>query len=180
MKEINREHPEYQAWRETWPKYRDLYAGGEAFVRNADRYLIPRQREPLDVYSERVNRVFYENYLGSIIDWYGATLFRREPVLTYEGTDVGARSFFNGFAMDCDLRGSTVSDFYRRQVVEALVAGRSYIVIDFPKSVQRARKPSGGGRSGRVARIPGGLPGERGDQLAAQRGRRIRMGGAAR
>jgi broad specificity polyphosphatase/5'/3'-nucleotidase SurE len=90
MKEINREHPEYQAWRETWPKYRDLYAGGEAFVRNADRYLIPRQREPLDVYSERVNRAFYENYLGSIIDWYGATLFRREPVLTYEGTDVGA------------------------------------------------------------------------------------------
>lgn len=138
MKEINREHPEYLAWRDAWPKYRDLYAGGEAFVRNADRYLIPRQREPMDVYTERVSRAFYENYIGSIIDWYAATLFRREPLLTYEGTDARARSFFNVFAMDCDLRGSTVSDFYRRQVVESLVAGRSYVVIDFPKSKLKA------------------------------------------
>lgn len=138
MKEINREHPEYQAWREAWPKYRDLYRGGEAFVRSADRYLIPRQREPLDVYSERVNRAFYENYIGSIIDWYGATLFRREPVLTYEGGDARAREFFNRFAMDCDLRGSTVSDFYRRQLVEGLVAGRSYVVIDFPRQTRAA------------------------------------------
>ncbi len=138
MKDINREHPEYQSWREAWPKYRDLYAGGEAFIRNADRYLIPRQREPLDVYSERVGRAFYENYIGSIIDWYAATLFRREPLLTYEGTDGRARSFFNGFAMDCDLRGSTLSDFYRRQVIESLVSGRSYVVIDFPKSDVKA------------------------------------------
>jgi hypothetical protein len=138
MKEINREHPEYQAWREAWPRYRDLYAGGEAFIRGADRYLIQRQREPLDVYSERVSRAFYENYIGSIIDWYAATLFRREPLLTYEGTDARAREFFNGFAMDCDLRGSTVSDFYRRQLVEALVSGRSYVVIDFPRTSRPA------------------------------------------
>ena len=68
-----------------WRKYRDLYAGGEQLKTNAAEYLTPRQKEPPDVYSERLSKVFYENYVGSIIDWYAATLFRREPVLHIEG-----------------------------------------------------------------------------------------------
>ena len=39
-------------------------------------YLVRRQREPGDVYAERLGRVFYQNYIGSIVDWYTATLFR--------------------------------------------------------------------------------------------------------
>jgi hypothetical protein len=75
----------------------------------------------------------YENYIGSIIDWYGATLFRREPVLAFEGGDERGRAFYNEFAEDCDLRGSTLSEFFRRQVVNALVMGKSYVVVDFPR-----------------------------------------------
>ena len=138
MIDINREHPEYAALKQVWPKYRDLYAGGEQFIANADRYLVARQKEPADVYTERLSRAFYENYAGSIIDWYGATLFRREPVLAYEGPDEAARGFFNTFAEDCDLRGSTLSDFFRRQMVEALVGGKSYIVVEFPKPDRKA------------------------------------------
>jgi len=138
MELINREHAEYQAWKTIWPKYRDLYTGGEQFIANADRYLIPRQKEPAAVYRERVSRAFYENYIGSIIDWYAATLFRREPILTFEGRDEAARRYFNELAEDCDRRGSSLSDFFRRQVVEALVMGRSYIVIDFPKGPRPA------------------------------------------
>ena len=40
-----------------------------------------RHKEPGEVYQERLSRVFYENYIGSIIDWYAATLMRREPAL---------------------------------------------------------------------------------------------------
>lgn len=133
MFDINGEHPEYRAQSEVWPKYRDLYVGGEQMIRNADRYLVARQNEPGDVYGERLRRAFYENYIGSIIDWYAATLFRREPVLTFEGRDERARAFYNEFAEDCDLRGSTLSDFFRRQLVNALVMGRSYVVVDFPR-----------------------------------------------
>lgn len=136
--EITREHPEYLQMRDVWPRYRDLYCGGEQFVRSADSYLVRRQKEPGDVYGERLSRVFYENYIGSIIDWYAATLFRREPVLTYTGDDDAARKFFNTFAEDCDLKGSTLSDFFRRQVIEALVMGRSWIVADFPKNARNA------------------------------------------
>lgn len=130
--DISREHPEYASKRDSWRAYRDLYAGGEQFKANASRYLIQRHREASNIYCERLARVFYENYIGSIIDWYTATLFRREPVLSFEGPDA-ARRFFATWVDDCDLRGSTITDFFRRQFVDALVCGSSHILVDFPK-----------------------------------------------
>ena len=79
MIQIDQEHLEYKRQASTWRAYRDLYAGGQQFKLRADDYLLPRQKEPLDVYGERLQRVFYENYVGSIVDWYASTLFRREP-----------------------------------------------------------------------------------------------------
>jgi len=70
--------------------HRDLCQGGEHFRLNAQNYLVPRQREPGDVYSERLSRMFYQNYIGSIVDWYTATLFSQEPILTFEGQDDAA------------------------------------------------------------------------------------------
>ena len=131
--DIEREHPEYAAKRAIWREYRDLYAGGEQFRQHADQYLIRRQKEAGDVYAERLSRTFYENYVGSIIDWYAATVFRREPLLFFEGTNDRAKTFFAEFTEDCDLKGFSLSEFFRKQFIEALVCGRSHIVIDFPR-----------------------------------------------
>lgn len=135
--DITREHPDYVEKREIWHRYRDLYAGGEQFKANATRYLIPRHKEAPQIYYERLGRVFYENYAGSIIDWYGATLFRREPVLTFEGDQRG-RKFFSDFVEDCDRKGTSLTDFLRQRFIEALVAGRSHILIDFPRPQKHA------------------------------------------
>jgi hypothetical protein len=78
MQAINIEHPEHKRLKFMWSRYRHLYAGGDELKRHADHYLLRRHKEPLDVYAERLDRVFYENYIGSIIDWYAATLFRRD------------------------------------------------------------------------------------------------------
>src|SRR6266852_4166808 len=94
MENINREHPEYVARKAMWKKYRDLYSGGEQIREQASEYLVRRNKEPKEVYQERLGRVFYENYIGSIIDWYAATLLRREPVLTFEGNNDAGRAFF--------------------------------------------------------------------------------------
>src|SRR5271154_1483777 len=91
---IEQEHPEYALKRMMWRQYRDLYAGGEHFRLNADQYLVRRQKEPGDVYAERLSRSFYENYVGSIVDWYTATLFRREPLVAFEGKNERAKKFF--------------------------------------------------------------------------------------
>ena len=131
--EINAEHPQYSGRKRLLRQYRDLYVGGEQFRANASTFLLRRQKEPLDVYSERLSRVFYENYIGSIIDWYIATLFRREPLIIVEGEDRSARSFLAEFSEDCDLRGTSLTDFYRQAMLDALVCGSSYVLVDFPR-----------------------------------------------
>jgi hypothetical protein len=136
--DIDREHPEYAARKGTWKKYRDLYAGGEQLKASAQEYLVRRQREPADVYAERLSRVFYENYVGSIVDWYAATLFRREPVLTFEGRNEAAKRFFAAFAEDADRKGNALADFFRKQFIDALVTGTSYTLVDFPRSAGQA------------------------------------------
>jgi hypothetical protein len=134
LRQIGVEHPDYVARKHVWSKYRDLYVGGEQIRQNAAAYLVQRQKEPGDVYQERLGRVFYENYLGSIVDWYAATLFRREPVLLVDGTDERAKAFVNSFAEDCDCKGTSLTEFFRKLVTEALIAGSSYVMVDFPRS----------------------------------------------
>jgi hypothetical protein len=134
MVNIDREHPEYAAKKAMWRKYRDLYAGGELMRENAFEYLIRRHKEPNDIYAERLHRVFYENYIGSIIDWYAATLMRREAALLFDGGDEAAKAFYNVFADDCDLKGTSLAEFFRQRIVQTLVQGASYIVVDFPRS----------------------------------------------
>lgn len=147
MFDINREHPEYALKKGTWKQYEDMYLGGDQFKDHADQYLVRRQKEPADVYGERLVRVFYENYVGSIIDWYTATLFRREPLLAFEGTNDRARKFFGGFVDDCDLKGTAFSEFFRERFIESLVYGRSHILVDFPRwtpAVNRAEEDEKG------------------------------------
>ena len=139
MLDIDQEHPHYAARKAVWKQYRDLYAGGEQFKVNAQHYLIRRQREPGDVYAERLSRVFYENYIGSIVDWYGATLFRREPVMTFEGNNERAKQFFGGLVEDVDQKGTALADFFRKQFIESLIMGASYALVDFPRPGEQAR-----------------------------------------
>ncbi|MGH9584523.1 MAG: hypothetical protein ACRD4O_16490, partial [Bryobacteraceae bacterium] len=100
----------------------------------AAHYLLRRQKEPLDVYSERLFRVFYENYIGSIIDWYPATLFRRGASLQFESGDIHARDFLSQLADDCDLRGTSLSEFLRQNLTDALICGKTHILLDFPRA----------------------------------------------
>src|ERR1700742_549160 len=126
MTEINREHPEFKRKREMWRMYRDLYLGGQEFKFRAADYLLRRQKEPLDVYGERLYRVFYENYIGSIIDWYASTVFRREPSLQFIGGLDSGKAFLAELADDCHLRGTKLAAFFRRSFTDMLVAGRSH------------------------------------------------------
>jgi hypothetical protein len=149
MQNINREHPDFTARRAMWRQYQDLYAGGERFRSSASEYLVRRQKEPFDVYRERLARVFYENYAGSIIDWYAATLMWREPVLLFEGDDERGKRFYSEFAEDCDLKGTNLTEFFRRQFAQTLVCGASYTVVDFPRGEQPAATRAEEDASGR-------------------------------
>jgi hypothetical protein len=126
---LNREHAQYRARRGMWQRHDDLYVGGEQLRRNAGAYLVRRQKEPIEVYQERLSRVFYENYLGSIVDWYAATLFRMEPVITFRGP----ADFYGEFLRDCSLEGTSFLEFCRKAFIQGLVHQQSYVLIDFPR-----------------------------------------------
>ncbi len=133
------EHPEYINQKSLLAEYRCLYAGGEEFRKNASSFLTRRQKEPLQVYGERLDRVFYENYIGSIIDWYAATLFRREPQIVVDGNSKAGRRYFSGLLDDCDTHGSNLTEFFRQQLISSLIYGKSYTLVDFPRVEQEIR-----------------------------------------
>lgn len=162
---MNREHPEYIARKAMWRQYKDLYAGGQQLREHASEYLARRHKEPNEVYFERLSRVFYENYIGSIIDWFGATLMRREPNLTFDGTDTAAKCFYGVLADNCDLKGTNLSEFFRQRFSEMLVSGSSYIVVDFPRAEGLGPDAWGRRRIRTIARISGQLHSGRSDQL---------------
>jgi hypothetical protein len=115
-----------------------LYVGGDRLRERGSEYLVRRQKEPGEVYQERVIRLFYENYIGSIIDWYAATLMHREPVVLLDQCGIPAGGFYDAFFADCDLKGTRLSEFFRERFVQMLVCGSSYIVLDFPRTAGRA------------------------------------------
>lgn len=146
---IEQEHPDYTSQVGMWRRYRHLYAGGEQFRHNAAEYLVRRHKEPVEVYQERLTRVFYENYLGSILDWYMATLVREEPVIEFQGGSDRSKDFYSLLAQNADLRGTTLTQFFKEQLTEALVCGKSYLVVDFPKSNEPARNRADEDATGR-------------------------------
>jgi hypothetical protein len=133
------EHAEYRAWLPSLETYRDLYTGGAQLKSKASSYLYRRHRESADVYQERVSRAYYENYIGSIIDWFASTLFRREPILTVEDTVVKKSAYYFDFFNNCDRNHTSITDFLRRRFIESLVYGKSFCALEFPKAAQPFR-----------------------------------------
>jgi hypothetical protein len=104
----------------------------------ATEYLPSRRSEPGAVFVERAAQAFYENCIGSIVDWYGATVFRREPLLSFTGQNERGKAFFAELVEDCDQRGTGLTDFFRARLLEAMVTGTSYVLVDFPRGAKTA------------------------------------------
>lgn len=136
IEQLNREHAEYRDRTEMWQRYWDFYVGGEQLRRNAGLYMVRRQKEPNDVYSERLSRVFYENYLGSCIDWYASTLFRTHPGISFRSRVSRVGDFYARFLENSDRRGTPLLDVVRRVFIDALVFRQAYVMIDFPRVEQ--------------------------------------------
>src|SRR5262249_37261855 len=51
-----------------------------------------------------------------------------------EGPDNTARDFFSLLSEDCDLKGTSFTEYFRQRVVQTLVCGTSYIAVEFPRS----------------------------------------------
>ena len=73
----------------------------------------------------------------------------RNRCCEFAGTNDRAKDFFARFVDNCDLRGTTLTQFFKQQITEALVCGKSYIAVDFPQSDGPARSRADEDASGR-------------------------------
>ena len=118
-----------------WRRYRDLYAGGEQFRLNAAEYLL---RAP-------------EGAARGLSGTAGPGVLRELPGIDRrlvcgdaDAAGAGSRicrrertrrsSSLARFVQNCDLRGTTLTQFFKQQMTEALVCGKSYVVVDFPRT----------------------------------------------
>jgi hypothetical protein len=115
--------------------------GYEVIVAEAfeNRYLLERIPDFYERLKRSYDAKFYEQeVMGQYISLNAGLVFRREPILSFEGDNEAAKAFFCAFTEDCDLKQTSLSDFFRRQLAEALVSGASYILADFPRIAQPA------------------------------------------
>ena len=53
-------------------------------------------------------------------------------MLQFDGGSEQSAEFYDKFLHDCDLRGTSFTDFFRGRMSQALVYGRSYVAVEFP------------------------------------------------
>src|ERR1017187_8706387 len=121
--QLDAQSMDYLTWKLSWAQYQAFNLGGHYMKDNAYQYLIKGQREPADIYAERVNRCGYDNYIGSIIDWYAATLFRIAPEIIYPDKD-----WFGKFSKDANGSGKSLLDMMRDAFISAQIYHCSYVL----------------------------------------------------
>ncbi len=153
VKKLNRQHDEFSDYSRAYEEFGILYEGGAKFRMQAGRFLRKRPKELPDVYTVRQQNLSYTNLLSNIIGWYTSAIFKTAPQLVkkVEGaTEKAAKNpkaadpkavadipkpvedFCEAFEKDCDLAGTTYTDFWP-QVLESLLLYRSaYALIDLP------------------------------------------------
>ncbi len=135
LEEIERTHPDYDAWLNEWIFYIRSYLGG-ALYKRAD-YLLQHPFESSANYMRRKEIAYYYNYCGPIVDIFVSHLFRKVARREY-GT-LSRDPLFKSFLKDADHEGSSFTQFMREAQRFASVYGRVSIVVDNPSSYALTR-----------------------------------------
>lgn len=128
VQRLNAPHPEHARNRETWEHVELLKCSGAHLKANADRFLVKRTKEPNDVYQERLSLFVDDGILGSIIGWYVAKLFRKDPAINNVTGEQWDR-----FLLNVDRKGTGIVQFFAEVFKDCISFRRSYVLIDKPK-----------------------------------------------
>ncbi len=135
IEELEKTHPQYDAWIREWIFYIRSYLGG-ALYKKAD-YLLQHPFESSTNYMRRKEISYYYNYCGPIVDIFVSHLFRRSA--TRHFGSLAGDPLFRSFLRDADHEGSNFAQFMREAQRFASVYGRVSIVVDNPTSYALTR-----------------------------------------
>lgn len=128
-------HDEWKAHSETWLSLRILFKGGDEIKKHGSRFLKMRPKEQSTVYAARLDRMTYQNILGSAIGWYVAFMFNEKMNVRFfskEGEGVEVQEFYDKFLSNVDRNGSSPERYFKSVFRDLCVYGRSVTVIDKP------------------------------------------------
>lgn len=125
VKVLRQKHPDYNA--DQLARLEGLYEGGEVWRELLKWWLPKNAAEMSNVYSDRLKRASYTNHFGSLTDLWAAFLFAEAPTL--EGSE---DDFWADFWEDADGKGSTMGQFWRARLLEALWGRQSHVWINLP------------------------------------------------
>lgn len=120
---LQRCHPEHRG--DVLRTYRDLFVGGEQFLRNVARYMPRNDLEPPKLYQQRCERAHYVNYAAPIAGYFAAWLFTCPLEVTFDPAETSA-GWWPDWKEDCDGTGTDFDDFLRGRFLEALVCRRAW------------------------------------------------------
>lgn len=152
FEDLQQEHPERSQWKEAWSRYRQLYRGGEEFLRAAGlqastragtvqttgaplidamaarnrrrRFLYQLEGEPDTKYISRWERAYYIGYLGAIVDYFRHYEFSQPPVIRPAESEE-TPDWHAAFMRNADGNGKSFVDFVKDAFGETLQVRRA-------------------------------------------------------
>jgi hypothetical protein len=150
-----------------WEELSDLYVGGYPLLDKASKYMPRFVGENAQRYAERLAASSYVNHFGQITDFFVANLFSQELVVTAAadapdpdttGSAPHDDGFYDAFAHDADLRGTTLVKVLRQLFTTALIKGKALLAADLPalesRAVNLAEENAVGASRGYVFEVP--------------------------
>lgn len=116
------EHPDYCANVEKWKKYQRLYNSRDVY-----QYVYQHTREDAEMFSKRVKRGYYLNYVSAIVDLYVAYLYHSPLTRQPSHPEI-----FEELYKNADRRGTTYQTFIQEATTQAQIGGFCGVLVDMP------------------------------------------------
>lgn len=123
---VDNKHPEYTTMAPVWKLMRDTVAGQRAVHRAAETHLPRLHKEPDDKYAARLARAGFFNATGRTVQGLKGMLFRKAP-------HVKVSPVATPMLEDVTKRGVSFVTFAQQVADEALVLGRTGVLVDYPR-----------------------------------------------
>lgn len=143
-KNLLRCHPDYEADKDKWRKYLDLYESNDIY-----RYVFKHVRESDAMHEKRVERGYYYNYVASVVELYVSYLYSAPIEREIEDTAGTIKSILmDEFYKDADRAGTNFRVFMQEAAIYAAVEGHVGVLVDSPNEdlsqvSEAARKDEG-------------------------------------
>lgn len=130
---LESKHPIYEQYCQQWCDWFNWYAG-----QNIDKYIQKHQRESGPNFRRRLQRAYYYNYTGAIVELIAAFVYSKGIVRSFfrEDEQLAQQEHIekNEFWTDCDLKKTSINEFMQKIFTFTKIWGFVDVVTDMPRT----------------------------------------------